>query len=115
MDRGEPDTLRRDFLEGGAEVFFVLYLPRGKYDVLLICGDEQDVSCTRAALPGHGTHGKTGSRALWVPGSAGDASKGRRIEDKYRYAGRVSMEIKCHVCESGIWFVRIRGDSSADG
>ncbi len=60
VDRGEPDTLRRDFLEGGAEVFFVLYLPRGRYDVLLICGDEQDVSCTRAALPGHGTAERTG-------------------------------------------------------
>lgn len=60
VDRGEPDALRRDFLEGRGQAVFALYLPKGKYDILLICGDEREASCTRVVLPGNGTAECTG-------------------------------------------------------
>lgn len=63
VDRGKPDDLRRDFVEGQNEVVFVMNLPKGKYDFLLICGDEEEASLTQAALPQHGTKVSTGTLA----------------------------------------------------
>lgn len=62
-DRGAPDALRRDFLEGRKEAIFALYLPKGKYDILLVSGDEQEPSLTRAVLCGQGTEECTGELA----------------------------------------------------
>lgn len=59
-DRGRPDDLRRDLLEGDREAVFALSLPKGKYDLLLICGDEEECSCTMISLPDHGTALSTG-------------------------------------------------------
>lgn len=62
-DRGGPDALRRDFLEGTVETVFVICLPKGKYDFLLICGDESEESCTNIELLGYGTVISTGRLA----------------------------------------------------
>ena len=63
VDRGKPDDLRRDFVEGQNEAVFVINLPKGKYDFLLICGDEEEASLTQAMLPQHGTKVSTGKLA----------------------------------------------------
>lgn len=34
---------------------FILSLPKGKYDLLFICGDEEESSYTRINLPEYGT------------------------------------------------------------
>lgn len=60
LDRGGPDALRRDFLEGDQEAVFVLGLPKGKYNLLLICGDEMEASFTQITLPAQGTTVSTG-------------------------------------------------------
>lgn len=60
IDSGGPDDLRRDLLEGSREVVFILSLPKGKYDLLLICGDEAEDSSTKIDIPGHGTQISTG-------------------------------------------------------
>lgn len=62
-DRGKPDDLRRDLLEGDREAVFVLSLPKGKYDLLLVCGDEKEASFTKLYLPDHGTAVCTGKLA----------------------------------------------------
>ena len=54
-DRGRPDDLRRDFLEGSEQTEFLLELPKGKYDFLVISGDEEEDSLTTVSLPGQGT------------------------------------------------------------
>lgn len=55
QDRGGPDDLRRDFAEGSEEAEFWLELPKGKYDLLVISGDEEEASLTRLELPQYGT------------------------------------------------------------
>lgn len=45
-DRGAPDALRRDFIEGTTGSAFLIRLPKGKYSLLVISGDETDMSCT---------------------------------------------------------------------
>lgn len=55
QDREGPDDLRRDFLEGSAPVEFKLELPKGRYDFLIISGDEIEESLTTVVLPEQGT------------------------------------------------------------
>lgn len=55
MDRGRPDDMRRDFLEGSGCVRFLMELPAGKYDLLVISGDEEEPSRTDVSLPQYGT------------------------------------------------------------
>lgn len=62
-DSGGPDDLRRDFLEGDGEAVFIISLPKGKYDFLLICGDEAEESFTNLELPLHKTAVSTGRLA----------------------------------------------------
>jgi hypothetical protein len=54
-DRARPDDLRRDFLEGSEQTEFLLELPKGKYDFLVISGDEEEDSLTTVSLPEQGT------------------------------------------------------------
>lgn len=63
VDRGKPDSLRRDFLEGQQTALFAVSLPKGKYDFLLICGDEEEASLTQAMVLEHGTTVCTGNLA----------------------------------------------------
>ena len=46
VDRGAPDLLRRDFLEGTGDVEFTVELPRGQYELLVISGDSEEDSVT---------------------------------------------------------------------
>lgn len=43
-DRGEPDLLRRDFVEGTEEAVFSIEVPRGQYELLVVSGDTQEDS-----------------------------------------------------------------------
>lgn len=53
-DRKEPDDIRRDFIQGIMRREFLIELPKGKYNLLLISGDETEPSLTTAGLPGNG-------------------------------------------------------------
>lgn len=50
-DRGKPDSLRRDFVEGIEKNEFLIELPKGKYNILIISGDELEDSITNMDLP----------------------------------------------------------------
>ena len=47
VDRGAPDLLRRDFLEGEGECEFIVEMPRGQYELLVVSGDAMEDSVTR--------------------------------------------------------------------
>ncbi len=46
VDRGSPDELRRDFVEGADYNEFLIEAPRGQYELLAICGDADEESAT---------------------------------------------------------------------
>lgn len=50
-DRKAPDDLRKDFVEGRDAQEFWIELPRGKYSLLLVSGDEEKESLTHVSLP----------------------------------------------------------------
>ena len=50
-DRKSPDDIRRDFVEGTEYNEFWIELPRGKYNALIISGDESEESLTNILLP----------------------------------------------------------------
>lgn len=52
VDRSGPDLLRRDFIGGTDEAVFVVELPKGRYDLLLVSGDAAEPSCTVVEMPG---------------------------------------------------------------
>lgn len=54
-ERQGPDALRRDFACGQEPAELWIDLPAGKYDLLLVCGDEELPSSTRVILPAQGT------------------------------------------------------------
>ncbi len=45
-DRGAPDCLRRDFVEGEADAEFLIEAPRGQYELFVVSGDEAEDSLT---------------------------------------------------------------------
>lgn len=47
VDRGAPDLLRRDFLEGEGDAEFIIEAPRGQYELLVISGDAEEESVTK--------------------------------------------------------------------
>ncbi|MGO4494952.1 glycoside hydrolase N-terminal domain-containing protein [Paenibacillus sp. 2RAB27] len=55
LDRGEPDELRRDFIGGTCEATFIVELPKGRYDVLFVCGDKGAPSYTEVEIVGQST------------------------------------------------------------
>ena len=50
VDRGEPDGLRRDFVEGTAPAEFLIEVPRGQYDLFVVSGDAAEESVTELDL-----------------------------------------------------------------
>jgi len=46
VSRKEPDLLRKDFAEGSEETKFMIYAPRGQYELLVISGDAEEESLT---------------------------------------------------------------------
>ena len=46
VDRGTPDLLRRDFVEGEDPCEFVIEAPRGQYELFVVSGDECEDSIT---------------------------------------------------------------------
>jgi hypothetical protein len=52
LDRGEPDELRRDFIGGICEATFIVELPKGRYDVLFVNGDNDVPSYTEVEVVG---------------------------------------------------------------
>jgi hypothetical protein len=50
-DRQAPDDLRRDFIEGTCSSEFIIELPKGKYNALVVSGDECEESLTHILLP----------------------------------------------------------------
>lgn len=49
--RTGPDSVRRDFAEGSEEAVFGVELPAGKYDILIVSGDEEAPSATHISVP----------------------------------------------------------------
>lgn len=47
VDRGVPDLLRRDFVEGEGDAEFIIEAPRGQYELLVVSGDSEEASFTR--------------------------------------------------------------------
>lgn len=52
IDRGAPDLLRRDFVGGTGDAVFRIELPKGRYDLLIVTGDEEAPSWTELEIPG---------------------------------------------------------------
>ena len=46
-----PDSMRRDFAEGAGDAVFGVELPAGKYDILVVSGDEEEPSVTDISVP----------------------------------------------------------------
>lgn len=46
VDRGAPDGLRRDFVQGEREAEFLIEVPRGQYELFAVSGDEAQDSVT---------------------------------------------------------------------
>lgn len=46
VDRAAPDLLRRDFAEGVEDTEFIIEMPRGQYELLVVSGDENQESLT---------------------------------------------------------------------
>ncbi|MDR6884644.1 glycosyl hydrolase family 95 catalytic domain-containing protein [Bacillus sp. 3255] len=51
-DRGEPDELRRDFIGGKCEATLLVELPRGRYDLVFVTGDQAAPSYTEVEIVG---------------------------------------------------------------
>lgn len=49
-DRGEPDGLRRDFVQGDRNAAFLIEVPRGQYDLFVVSGDACEDSVTTLDL-----------------------------------------------------------------
>ena len=47
VDRGAPDPLRRDFVQGSEDATFLVEVPRGQYELLVVSGDEKEPSVTK--------------------------------------------------------------------
>ena len=47
VDRGAPDLLRRDCVEGTEPAEFIIEAPRGQYELLVVSGDAEEDSVTR--------------------------------------------------------------------
>lgn len=47
VDRGAPDLLRRDFAEGDSDAEFIIEMPRGQYELLVVSGDAKEDSVTK--------------------------------------------------------------------
>ncbi|TYP73122.1 glycosyl hydrolase family 95 catalytic domain-containing protein [Paenibacillus methanolicus] len=52
VDREGPDLLRRDFVGGTDEAVFLVELPRGRYDLLIVSGDAAALSYTELNIQG---------------------------------------------------------------
>ena len=48
VERSGPDVLRCDFVQGASGNEFIIEVPRGQYELLLISGDENEDSVTIA-------------------------------------------------------------------
>ncbi|MEC0227560.1 glycosyl hydrolase family 95 catalytic domain-containing protein [Paenibacillus alba] len=51
-DRGEPDELRKDFIGGKRDATLIVELPKGRYDLLFISGDQEEPSYTAVEIVG---------------------------------------------------------------
>ena len=69
-DRGEPDCLRRDFVEGSEDAEFLIEAPKGQYELFVVSGDEAEDSVTIL-----------------------EAKDSRRTERKLTKAGRYQTEL----------------------
>jgi len=66
VDRGEPDALRQDFAEGDAPAEFLIEVPRGQYELLVISGDEKEDSVTALeAVGGRSCGGNVVKAGTW--------------------------------------------------
>lgn len=60
--RGGPDLLRQDFVEGEKPCRYVIEVPRGFYELLVISGDEEEESITHLSVEnGRSVRGETTS------------------------------------------------------
>lgn len=60
VDRGAPDCIRRDFVEGECDAEFLIECPRGQYELFVVSGDEIEDSVTiLEATGGRRTNPKT--------------------------------------------------------
>ncbi|MDQ0973576.1 hypothetical protein QFZ31_003454 [Neobacillus niacini] len=61
IDRNGPDEIRRDFVGGETEKAFLLELPKGRYDMLFVSGDNDAPSYTEVEIEG---------QSVWKPEKA---------------------------------------------
>ena len=66
VDRGAPDALRQDFAEGDAPAEFLIEVPRGQYELLVISGDAEEDSVTALeAVGGRSCGGNVVKAGTW--------------------------------------------------
>lgn len=53
QNRNMADQIRTDFIEGTEEATFWMEVTKGRYDLLIICGDEQESSYTEVTIDKH--------------------------------------------------------------
>jgi len=46
VERKGPDTLRRDFVQSAEQAEFIIEVPRGQYDILVVSGDDEEDNIT---------------------------------------------------------------------
>ncbi|MFD0693432.1 glycoside hydrolase family 95-like protein [Paenibacillus sp. GCM10027628] len=98
MDRGEPDELRRDFIGGISDATFLVELPRGRYDLLFVSGDNGEPSYTEVEIVG---------QSAWKPEKmlkagefATDILPLTQSKDGY-------VKIRFHTCKGSQWRVNV--------
>ncbi|MBP1963180.1 glycosyl hydrolase family 95 catalytic domain-containing protein [Paenibacillus aceris] len=97
-DRGKPDELRRDFIGGTYEATFIVELPKGRYDLLFVSGDQEAASYTEVEVVG---------QSKWKPENALKA--GEFATDMLPLTQRKDgyMKIRFSSCEGMQWRVNV--------
>ncbi|WP_257345940.1 glycosyl hydrolase family 95 catalytic domain-containing protein [Pseudalkalibacillus decolorationis] len=98
VDRGTPDELRRDFICGTIEKTFLLELPKGRYDMLFVSGDNDAPSYTEIEIEGQN---------VWKPESVLKA--GEFVTDILPVTQRKDGYVKIHfrTKEGQLWKINL--------
>ena len=66
LDRGGPDSLRRDFVQGDTDATFLIEVPRGQYELLAVSGDAEEATVTGLSCDhGRATGGEVIPAGRW--------------------------------------------------
>ncbi|MCY9661796.1 glycoside hydrolase N-terminal domain-containing protein [Paenibacillus chondroitinus] len=95
MDRGGPDELRRDFIGGKREATFVVELPKGRYDLLFVSGDQEEPSYTEIEI--------VGGTTTWKPEKMLKAGEFATDIVPIAQRGDGYLKLRLRTCEGSQW------------